>query len=80
MTVRYTLRLKDDMMNWLQNNYRANGYSTLSKFIDSILSEYIKSKTPKETTADGPITPHQELDNVVEEIALGKLRSRILPR
>ena len=72
MTVRYTLRLRDDAMNWLQNNYRANGHQTISKFIDSILSEYIKGKTPSmETTADGPLTPHQEVDKIVEKI--GKL-------
>jgi hypothetical protein len=72
MTVRYTLRLRDDAMNWLQNNYRANGHQTISKFVDSILSDYIKSKTPSmETTADGPINPRQEVDKIVEEI--GKL-------
>ncbi|MGH2639331.1 MAG: hypothetical protein ACRDF4_08645 [Rhabdochlamydiaceae bacterium] len=61
------------MMIWLQNNHRANGYQTLSKFLDSILSEYIKSKTLSKD-ADRPLTPQEECDTLIEE--MGKLNER----
>ena len=33
------------ILKWLEDNHRANGHASVSKFADSIISEYVKSKT-----------------------------------
>ena len=54
---------------WLKDNFREQGYASTSKYVAFIVNEYVKTKTiPVEPEPEGPLTPQQEVDKVVEEI------------
>ena len=72
---RIAILFDDDIRQWLEDNHRTNGHPTLARFANSIISEYVKSRTqPPEQVEEGPLTPEEEVNKIVEE--MGELNER----
>ena len=54
---------------WLEDHQRDEGHSTLSKFVASIVDQYVKVRTPvEEGPEDRPLTAEEQVAKIVEEI------------
>ena len=54
---------------WLEENFHEQGYSAVSKYVSFIVDEYVKTKVvPLDPEPEGPVTPDQEVDKLVEEM------------
>jgi len=54
---------------WLKEHQRDEGHSTLSKFVASIVDQYVKVRTPvEEGPEDRPLTTEEQVAKIVEEI------------
>ena len=55
--------------NWLVEHQVAEGHSTLSKFVASIVDQYVKSRTPVEDEPEPkPMTAEEQVAKIVEDI------------